>query len=356
MSSIISSIKAGTKIVLRYSGMFHSIRLLYGYLSFRLRNVTPAGSYQSMISLFCLTKGKSNDLIHGILKIRNRPYPIRTPDGVLGKMNPPLISRIVQDIRENGYHVFNQRLSDQMCDKILDFSMRQKAKVRACATNSKNGIEPGYLKIDRANPVGVRYDYDETTSLTSPEIQNLICDTSIFSIAQGYLECKPILDLIAFWWHTAYSDQPDEEAAQFYHFDMDRVKWLKFFFYITDVKPENGPHCFIAKSHRTKGIPWKLLKKGYKRLLDEEVSAAFPNKNNFIEFTAPRGTIIAEDTRGLHKGKHVQKGDRLIFQIEFCDSLFGAKYERSHFPENVTSNLAAAREAYPRIYSKFVST
>jgi hypothetical protein len=41
-----------------------------------------------------------------------------------------------------------------------------------------------------------------------------------------------------------------------------------------------------------------LLTKGYQRLSDEEVSRAY-SKEKFIEFTAPKGTIIIEDTRGL---------------------------------------------------------
>jgi len=180
-----------------------------------------------------------------------------------------------------------------------------------------------------------------------------MCDPSLLAVAQAYLGCRPILDIVAFWWHTAFSDQPDEEAAQFYHFDMDRLKWLKFFFYVTDVTPENGPHCFVAGSQRTGGIPEPILRKGYQRLTDEEVKAAFPDSRDFIEFTAPRGTIIAEDTRGLHKGKHVRSGDRLVFQLEFCDCMFGTGYRIGKLPRELDPGLAAALERYPRLFSKF---
>ena len=70
--------------------------------------------------------------------------------------------------------------------------------------------------------------------------------------------------------------------------------------------------------------PQNFLSKGYARLTDAEVSANF-SPNALIEFVCGRGTIIAEDTRGLHKGKPVLKDDRLMFEFEFSNSLFGAE-------------------------------
>ena len=53
-------------------------------------------------------------------------------------------------------------------------------------------------------------------------------------------------------------------------------------------------------TQQTNAIPSSMLKKGYARLTDEEVEGYY-GKDKVIEFIAPRGTIIAEDTRGLHK-------------------------------------------------------
>ncbi len=348
-----SLFKELTKKYLR--GPVLAIRMAYGYFIHLLSKKNPPNAYQSMVALFCLTRGKSNDFAHRIAILGNKPYPISDASGVLGKLEPQKIKSIVSDIRTNGYYVFEQKLPDNVCQRMLEFSLEHPAKIRSCTTNLKKGVGASTAKYDRENPKGVRYDYAEDVSLECSEIQSLVADTSLISVAQAYLNCKPILDIVAFWWHTKYGDEPDDDAAQLYHFDMDRIKWLKFFFYITDVTTESGPHCFIAKSHRTGGIPSTLLRKGYQRLTDEEVAAHFPNKRDFIEFSAPRGTIIAEDTRGLHKGKQVENGDRLIFQMEFCDSLFGAKFEQGIIPANTVTELAIAREKFPRVYSKFQS-
>jgi hypothetical protein len=96
-----------------------------------------------------------------------------------------------------------------------------------------------------------------------------------------------------------------------------------------------------------------LLEKGYARLTDEEVNTQYP-ADSFIEFTAPRGTIIAEDTRGLHKGKHVIKGDRLMFQLQFTNSLFGGEYPKTKTNEVINPALAEMISACPRLYSNYV--
>jgi hypothetical protein len=155
------------------------------------------------------------------------------------------------------------------------------------------------------------------------------------------------------WWHTAYSKVPDKGAAQYWHFDMDRIKWIKFFIYLTDVGPNNGPHSFMKGSHRTGGIPEKLRMKGYARLSDDEVESCYSN-DSVVEFSTPRGTIIAEDTRGLHKGKVVLSGDRLLLQLQFSNSLFGGYYPPSRFSKMVNSNLQSMSVRYPRLYSNYV--
>jgi Phytanoyl-CoA dioxygenase (PhyH) len=241
-------------------------------------------------------------------------------------------------------------LPDDLCEKLLEF-----ATTRPCVQLNKDGQtsgEVGLPRFPRENPEAVRYDLPEQLSIEEPLIQGLMADRSIISVAQNYLECRPILDIVAMWWNAA-SAQPDKVAAQYWHFDMDRIKWLKFFVYLTDVGPDNGPHSFVAGSHRTGGIASALLQKGYARLTDEEVTGEY-SADKFVEFTAPRGTVIAEDTRGLHKGKHVIEGDRLMLQLQFSNSLFGGEYPKRKIGRVDNPALAEMISAYPRLYSNYV--
>lgn len=329
----------------------NTARTLLGAAAYARSGHTPNFAYQSMVQLFCATGGASNDALSSLLAWTHRPYQLADSYGVLGDFSADDVERIGSDIRENGYHVFRQRLPGKLCDELLEYGI-----TAPCIQRNTDGPGKTDLRLEqfpRGNPNGVRYDFSEQELINHPLIQRLMADRSFIAVAQNYLHARPIVDVVAMWWNVM-SPQPDKEAAQFWHFDMDRIKWLKFFVYLTDVGPENGPHSFVAGSHRVGGIPGSLLQKGYARLTDEEVSSNYP-VDKFIEFTAPRGTVIAEDTRGLHKGKHVTRGDRLIFQMQFSNSLFGGEYPVSRIAKVKNVDLADMMVNFPRIYSNYTA-
>jgi ectoine hydroxylase-related dioxygenase (phytanoyl-CoA dioxygenase family) len=155
------------------------------------------------------------------------------------------------------------------------------------------------------------------------------------------------------WWHTNFRKGPDKHAAEWFHFDMDRVKWLKVFIYLTDVGADDGPHTYIAGSHRTGAMPRHLLKKGYARLTDDEVLDHF-GRDALVEFCAPRGTVILEDTRGLHKGRHVTGSPRLVLQLQFSNSLFGATNAKVRLGALHDPALRRLVNDAPEIYRAFL--
>jgi hypothetical protein len=126
------------------------------------------------------------------------------------------------------------------------------------------------------------------------------------------------------------------------------MKFLKFLFYLTDVGPENGPHTYVSGSHKRK--PAALLKDG--RISDEEILRQYA-KEQVVEITGPRGMIIAEDTRGLHKGKAPLSGDRLMLQIEFANSLFGTTYEEIELNDKFTEEFRQFAGDHPRTFVRY---
>lgn len=314
------------------------VYLAAGWIRFRSTGVTPKSAHVALVSLFCQTAGRSNDLLHRMVAAPPVPLP---STGLLSSTD---LRSLTGELRTRGYAVLPVRLPEAWCEALERFALQEPASLRGTAQ-----LEP----YRRGAPRAVRYDFSEAAILRSDVAQELMADASLVALAQSYLGCRPVLDLVAMWWHTGFSPVPDKDAAQFFHFDMDRIKWLKLFFYVTDVTPESGPHTFVAGSHRTGGIPRSILRKGQVRIDDEEVRAAYPAED-LVELCGPRGTIIAEDTRGLHKGKHVLRGDRLLFQLEYSDSLFGMTYEevRGGFP--LSPALLLAAEANPEIYQRYV--
>jgi len=332
--------------------IFHTGRLSAGLVVYALSRKTPAFAYQSMINLFCLTSGLSNDYLSTLIGLVKSPYNFgKEAEGLLGTMPTNENNKVGSDIRNQGYHVFETRLPDEMCDRLLEFAVSNPCISRPMDGESKGKVVRGVYP--RNKPEAVRYDFTTQDLLENKDVQMILADMSFAKIAQEYLGARPVIDVLSMWWHTAYSDMPDKEAAQFYHFDMDRPKWLKFFIYLTDVKTDSGPHTFIAGSHKTGGIPHWLLKKGYSRLSDDEVEK-FYGRERVVEYEAPRGTIIAEDTRGLHKGKNVKRGDRLILQIQYSNCLFGGRYERPNLGASVSEHLKSRMKQFPDLFSAYV--
>jgi len=328
--------------------LMDTAKIALGALKFLRKGSTPDNAYQSMIRLFCATGGRSNDAISKFISVLHPVYRLAETDGLLGKLSPDDLSHIVSELDEKGHHVYRQRLPESLCDSLLKFALTNRCIRRG--SDGAPSVEIGCFP--RAKADAVRYDFHQQDVIDNPDVQRLMADPSIIAVAQRYLRCQPIVDVMTMWWHTSYSKVPDKDAAQFWHFDMDRIKWLKFFIYLTDVGTTNGPHSFVEGSHRSGGIPPALLNKGYTRLEDSEINVNY-SPDRVIEFAAPRGTVIAEDTRGLHKGKHVEHGDRLVLQLQFSNSLFGGNYPpaRMHL---VDPQLKAMQAQYPRIYSNYL--
>ena len=177
-----------------------------------------------------------------------------------------------------------------------------------------------------------RYDFSQQVLLDNPDIRDLVFDPSLRALVSAALKMEPVQDMFTMWWSTPHTDGDGEanarsQAAQLYHYDMDRLAFLKVFFYLTDVTPETGPHCMIRGSHRSK--PGPLWKDG--RHADATVHAHYGPEDR-MELTGPKGSILIVDTRAFHKGKPLVSGERLVFQLEFASDLFGCPYDTLTLP------------------------
>jgi len=325
--------------------IFHTIMFLFDIARAKISGKYSSAAHFHLLNAFYLTGGAFHLIASRLLGSPKLPF---SREGLLSKFSEGELHLASKHLKQEGYVVLEAVLSEDLCDLILKESEKIPGKTRVMDDGRGNAKK---MFFDRSNPSSVRFDYEGSDLISNPILQELVFDESIINFAQEYLGSAPILDLVAMWWHTTYSNSPDKEAAQWFHFDMDRLKWIKFFFYITDVNSNTGPHTFISRSHRRMGIPYKLRSKGYTRLTDDEVAASF-GADQYKEFTGKKGTLIVEDTRGLHKGKHCISGDRLLFQLEFTTSAFGM-----HLPEfNINppagqNSLAATNiKKYPFVF------
>jgi len=91
--------------------------------------------------------------------------------------------------------------------------------------------------------------------------------------------------------------------------------WLnqfKAFLYLSDVTDENGPFTYLLGSHKNEGY---LLRKTFRSMRGEE-STSVPDAEagrlglEAKAFTARKGTLLLADTKGIHQGGTLVRGDR----------------------------------------------
>jgi hypothetical protein len=328
------------------------VRFPYALLRFRLYRQTVPWGHQALVQLFCASGGRFNDWISSLISLRSRVLELPHPVGLLGDLRGSALAQQTEILRKRGYVVFPKALPDDVCDRLMLFARETSALVRRM-DHEPVSQPPRHALFDPLKPLAVRYDYPVDSLLNHVDVQALLADQSLLALAQSYLGSRPRADVLSMWWHTNFNASPDSEAAQFYHFDLDRIKWFKVFIYLTDVGPQEGPHKFIEGSHRTGGIPQSMLRRGYVRLSDEEVLGHFGSERE-IEFSAPRGTVIVEDTRGLHKGKAVSGSSRLVLQLQFSNSLFGATYAKATIREPQNQQLKELITSASDVYSSYL--
>lgn len=312
-----------------------------GWAEFKKTGATPPTGYTAFIHLFCHTSGISNEIMHFFIKRKRPKYSFHSKKGILGDLRGESLRQICQAIKRDGYYVFPTRISSEFVEAL------EKKALATPASPDTSTSSPDVL-YDSKNIQTVRYLYQNQKTMSLPEVQEIVADPSILAVAQEYLGCAPVIDLVTMARSNAFLKHPSALSAQHYHFDMDRVRWLKFFVYLTDVTPETGPTCFIKGSHRPFGIPRELLRYNYARLPDSYVEE-FYSKDRFIEITAPKGTVFCFDSRGLHKGKNLVTGERHILQMEFVDCLFGMDIVPIECSTNSKSLLENSKR-YPSFY------
>lgn len=308
----------------------------WGYESYLRSDTTPAVAYSSMRKLFAADPESFGRLAERARRERPVAALADSPGLVGGRVDEALAQ-----LRADGYLVLSDLLPKAECEDLT-----------AVATACECGLierflgAPATARFDPGAHQAVRYEVDEADVISSPAAQRLVADRSLLELACRYLEAMPVQDLVAMWWSVPGPGPASSAAAQQFHFDLDRLAFLKVFVYLTDVDARNGPHVFVRGSHRD--LPRAL--RADRRFGDDEVEGSFPGRQ--VSIAGPRGTVFVADTRGMHKGLPVAEGNRLVFQFEYASSLYGAPYRRLTVRDPVPE-LAAACAEFPGTYRRF---
>ncbi|MBB4169973.1 hypothetical protein [Rhizobium sp. BK538] len=142
-------------------------------------------------------------------------------------------------------------------------------------------------------------------------------DPLLIDIARHYLGGEANLITTRTWWSfpTKSASEADLSRASFkFHFDLDDWRMLKFFFYLSDVDADAGPHVYVKGSHNRRRLKHQLtLLVGHSV---EEV-LGFYGEENAVTMTGRAGTGFVEDPFGFHMGTLAKQTPRLMMEVGF---------------------------------------
>ena len=186
----------------------------------------------------------------------------------------------------------------------------------------------GYLKFKDKN-----IDTNDFTKINY-EILKIGLKEEFLYLASLYLGIYPFLGRFYAWY-----DFPTNESgtsSQCWHKDTDDKKFFKIFIYLNKVNSNNGPFCYIKKTHQSKKI-LKINKKFKKTdystfdiLEDNDVHNLYSEKD-IIECNGNLGTTIFADTSGYHRGKKLENDKRIMLVFEYFS-------QSSNFNYNIKLN------------------
>lgn len=309
---------------------------LVGIILYPLNKKNYEIVYQSYIVVYCISSGFISLLLSKIIKIfsSNKSQTFN-----------PQTQNVSQYIDEYGYKVLNEEYDNLKVDNLFDLTNRLKCTSKNDSSSSK------FFFKDQDNKFPT-YSYSENELLCEKSVLDTVVDNQFVEIARSYFECPPILTSVNMWWSTDYLKKANEDAAQMFHFDLDRIKWLKIFIYLTDVGENNGPHVYIEKTHKPFSKPYKFMTRGYQRISDEEIYSSYP-KNRIKTLLGKRGTVIIGDTSCYHKGLAPISGNRLIFEFELSNSLFGGLFNNNTLVLRQNKNFLSYKKKYPNLFQRY---
>ncbi|MCC5637456.1 hypothetical protein LC593_16720 [Nostoc sp. CHAB 5844] len=232
------------------------------------------------------------------------------------------VDEVVKNLHEEGLFL-GINLPQEVVQEIVMF-----AKSTACYANRKSHLGFYYHQKEVAqNQVGKQFTTGcyFNTGLFCSAIKKLQNDPKLLAIAAKYLDAQPVHQGNKLWWSFAgestYKEQ--SQAAQFFHYDLDDYRFIKFFFYLTDVDSQSGQHMCVRRSHKKKKSTHLWFRK---RETDQDIINYY-GQESLVSISGQAGFGFAEDPLCFHKGLPPTHKDRLILQIEFATTDYQMQHD-----------------------------
>jgi hypothetical protein len=137
-------------------------------------------------------------------------------------------------------------------------------------------------------------------------------DPDILAAVAARLGAKPTIASAEAWWTFGEHNQNSSRAFDdIYHRDVDDLRFVKLFLYLTDTDLHSGAHRFVLGSHNDE----RFTRRG--PINDADVEGAY-SPDKLLTVTGTAGTSFLEETWGIHRALLATQGRRLIFSVLYA--------------------------------------
>ena len=218
------------------------------------------------------------------------------------------------------------QLPEPVCEAILRF-----AQTTPCFANLSRRVEflpsaHGDAVNRLGRPVLTGHYFDRVEAC--PAVASIRGDPLLHAAAAGYLGRAARVISTRLWWSFPAPCASDADlnlaSQEKLHFDLDDWRALKFFFYLTPVGHDGGPHVYVRRTHnrRMARHQWTLMV-GHP---NEEVLDAYGPENK-TTVLGGAGHGFAVDPFGFHMGTVVRTAPRLMLEVGFgVSSVLGRRF------------------------------
>jgi len=232
---------------------------------------------------------------------------------------------------------------------------KTKIKNKLYTTNSEKLYTYKFDDLRKSN--AIRIDVLKKDLLANAEIAKLATDRKWLNIANGILNVPSKLIDITCWYTLPPKNHVQDEDeliniydAQIWHRDVDRLRDIKIFIYLSDVvNDEDGAFEIIKNTHKINTNIVNYHNKNNFRILNKDLPEKFQNKKK--KFFGTLGTNFVVDTRCLHRGSIVKRNYRLVLELYFSDCFFGKHLNYNIFYK---PKLEKSWESY-KIWNEIIS-
>ena len=277
-------------------------------------NLVPINGFFVIPKLFLIRLLYSFSFIRNLIKIKIQSNHLFDGFFLENNISSQAITEFLDYNGHSQIFVIKKNTVDKIVDEIFlnkDIGYKKNNNVNIDSYNKNEGETlTSYFQRLKSNNISRVTGFVDLRN--EGFIKSLLTSQPFISLASNYLNAENFSISASFFISNPIEITKEEQYAnaQYFHWDNDFTKFLKFYIYLSDVDEHSGPHIFIPYTHKK-----KLLKHSLNKVYSDE--SIYNSYNKKIIFLGKSGSSFFTDGYGLHKAVTPTRNPRLLLNVHY---------------------------------------